>query len=44
MLNKGILAEAAWSGFLKARKLGTFKILDFFKSGVMAAEESPVLR
>jgi hypothetical protein len=44
MLDKGILAEAAWSGFLKARKLGTFKILDFFKNGVMAPEESPVLR
>jgi hypothetical protein len=44
MLNKGILAEAAWSGFLKARKLGTFKILDFFKNGIMAPEESPVLR
>jgi hypothetical protein len=44
MLNKGILAEAAWSGFLKARKLGTFKILDFFKNGIMDPEESPVLR
>jgi hypothetical protein len=44
MLNKGIIADAAWSGFLKARKLGTFKILDFFKTGVMAPEKSPVLR
>ena len=44
MLNKGILAEAAWSGFLKARKLGTFKILDFFKNGIMDPEKSPVLR
>ena len=26
LLNRGTLAESAWDGFLKARKLGTFKI------------------
>jgi hypothetical protein len=42
--NKGILAEAAWSGFLKARKKGTFKILEILKTGEMKQEQSPVLR
>ena len=43
-LNKGILAEAAWSGFLKARKLGTFKIMEILETGKMTHEQSPVLR
>ncbi len=44
LLNKGRVAEAAWSGFLKARKLGTFKILEILKTGKMIREDSPILR
>jgi len=43
-LNNGRLAEAAWSGFLKARKLGTFKILEILETGKMTREDSPILR
>lgn len=43
-LKKGIFAEAAWSGFLKARKLGTYKILELLNTGKMTHEQSPVLR
>ncbi|MGE5430722.1 MAG: hypothetical protein ACM3QX_06595, partial [Syntrophomonadaceae bacterium] len=43
-LKSGRLAEAAWSGFLKARKLGTYKILEVLKTGKMTREESPVFR
>lgn len=43
-LNKGMLAEAAWSGFLKARKLGTYKILEVLKEGKMNIPNDPVLR
>ncbi len=43
-LKKGILAEAAWSGFLKARKLGTYKIKEILNTGKMAHENSPVMR
>jgi len=44
LLNKGILAEMAWSGFLKARKLGTYKIKEVLKTGKMTHSQSPVLR
>ncbi len=43
-LNKGILAEAAWSGFLKARKLGTFKIIEMINTGKITEDHSPVIR
>ena len=43
-LEKGRLAEAAWSGFLKARKLGTFKILEMLDTGKITSEKSPVMR
>jgi hypothetical protein len=43
-LNKGMLAEAAWSGFLKVRKLGYYKILEVIENGKMSREESPILR
>jgi hypothetical protein len=43
-LRKGMLAEAAWSGFLKARKKGTYKILELLKTGSMKREESQILR
>ncbi len=44
LLNRGRLAEAAWSGFLKARKLGTYKILEVLETGKMSHEDSPILR
>ena len=33
MLHKGRLAEAAWAGFLKARKRGTYNIKEFLETG-----------
>jgi hypothetical protein len=44
LLNKGRLADAAWSGFLKARKLGTYKIMEIVETGKMSRENSAVLR
>jgi hypothetical protein len=43
-LDKGRLAEAAWSGFLKVRKLGTYNIKDIITYGSMNKVNSPVLR
>jgi len=43
-LNKGRLAEAAWSGFLKVRKLGIYKINEVLETGKMSREDSPILR
>jgi len=34
----------AWSGFLKARKLGTEKIIEILKTGTMEQSNSPVER
>jgi len=34
MLSSGRLAEAAWSGFLNARKKGTFNIIDIINNGL----------
>ncbi len=44
MIKNGSLAEAAWSGFLKARKLGTYNIIEVLKNGKMKPETSPVMR
>jgi hypothetical protein len=44
LIKKGRLAEAAWNGFLKARKYGTFNILDFLKSGTFASSNNPLKR
>ncbi len=44
LLNKGRLAEAAWSGFLKARKLGTYRIIEVLQTGSMKRELSPIER
>jgi len=44
LLRKGHFAEAAWAGFLKARKLGTFNILEVVETGQMSRESSPILR
>ena len=44
MLKKGRLAEAAWSGFLKARKLGTHKIIEYLTNGTISDDKSIVMR
>ncbi len=44
MLNRGIVAEAAWAGFLKARKLGTYNIIETIETGKMTTESSPIIR
>lgn len=44
LLNRGTLAESAWDGFLKARKLGTFKILQVLEKGYAEKETHPVMR
>jgi len=44
LLDEGRLAEAAWSGFLKARKYGTYKILDILQTGTMPHDPSPLKR
>ena len=43
-LDDGLLAEAAWSGFLKARKLGTRKILEILATGSCRHGDSPLER
>jgi hypothetical protein len=43
LLQKGDLAEAAWSGFLKARKLGTYNIMEIVETGQMPRETSPIM-
>jgi hypothetical protein len=35
MLNNGHIADMAWSGFLKARKLGTARIMEVLETGKM---------
>ena len=44
LLRAGRLAEAAWDGFLKARKYGTFKVLEVLETGTMERETSPLKR
>jgi hypothetical protein len=44
LLNKGRLAEAAWNGFLKARKYGTYNILDFLETGTFRSSNNPLKR
>ncbi len=43
-LDNGRFAEAAWAGFLKARKLGTYKILDILRDGKTNEDNYPLLR
>lgn len=38
------LADAAWDGFLKARKFGTYKIQEIIRTGAMKMESSVLLR
>ena len=44
LLQKGRLAEAAWNGFLKARKYGTFNIIDFLDKGTFISSNDPLKR
>jgi hypothetical protein len=44
LLSKGRLAEAAWNGFLKARKYGTYNILDFLETGTFVSSNNPLKR
>jgi hypothetical protein len=44
MLNDGRIADTAWSGFLKARKLGTAKIMEVLETGRMTRSTSPLER
>jgi hypothetical protein len=44
LISKGRLAEAAWSGFLKARKLGTYRIIEVVQTGRLQRESSPIMR
>jgi hypothetical protein len=44
LLRKGRLAEAAWNGFLKARKYGTYNIMDFLETGKFNSSNDPLKR
>jgi hypothetical protein len=44
LLNKDRLAEAAWLRFLKARRYGTYNILDFLEKGTCVSSNDPLKR
>ena len=44
LLIAGRLADAAWNGFLKARKYGTYKIHEILRTGTMERETSVLRR
>lgn len=44
LVNSGALAEAAWGGFLKGRKYGTYKIEEILRTGTMLRDSSPLKR
>jgi hypothetical protein len=44
LLDRGRLAEAAWNGFLKGRKYGTYNILDFLETGTFVSSNNPLKR
>ena len=44
LLEQGRFAEAAWSGFLKARKYGTYKIHELIATGTMLRSGDPLTR
>lgn len=44
LLYNGRLAEAAWAGFLKARKYGTYHIIDFVQNGKLMEQSDPLKR
>ena len=43
-LSEGLFAQAAWDGFLYARKMGIYKISEALETGQMSREYSPVKR
>jgi hypothetical protein len=44
MLNDGVLAEKAFSGFVKNRTLGVYKVEEVLRTGTMARETHPLKR
>lgn len=44
LLDQGRFAEASWSGFLKARKYGTYKIHELIATGTMSRSGDPLTR
>lgn len=44
LLDQGRFAEAAWSGFLKARKYGTYRIHELLTTGAMYRSGDPLTR
>lgn len=44
LLNDGMLAQAAWDGFLNGRKCGTFKIEELLSTGDIVRDLSPLKR
>jgi hypothetical protein len=44
LVKAGRLADAAWDGFLKARKYGTYKIHEILRTGTMERETSVLRR
>ncbi len=44
LLNEGLLAQAAWDGFLYGRKCGTFKIEELLNTGIITRDLSPLKR
>jgi hypothetical protein len=44
LLEQGRFAEAAWDGFLKARKYGTYKIHELIATGTMSRSGDPLTR
>lgn len=42
LVRKGRLAEAAWAGFLKARKRGTYNIMDCIVNGSLSYNPQPI--
>jgi hypothetical protein len=44
LIRAGRLADAAWNGFLKARKYGTYKIHEILQTGTMERETSVLRR
>lgn len=44
LLADGRLAESAWDGFIKARKCGTYKIMEVLANGGMEEDPSPLKR
>lgn len=43
-INEGRIAQAAWDGFLNARKCGASKIEEYLKTGTMSRNHSPLKR